>query len=141
MKKRIFTFPLLIFSIFSIACLISCREQPAEPLDLYEYQVPRETNDGWQTAGLDAVGINKEILTGLVNDIYDEKYEDIHGILIVTEYEWNFITPDILFSSGDLKLRPRDMAKFGFLYLNGGNYINPDPVDEIITQYILPAIE
>ena len=28
--------------------------------------------------------------------------------------------PDIVYASGDLKLRPRDMAKFGYLYLNDG---------------------
>lgn len=28
--------------------------------------------------------------------------------------------PDMIHASGNLKLRPRDMAKFGYLFLNGG---------------------
>jgi CubicO group peptidase (beta-lactamase class C family) len=35
-------------------------------------------------------------------------------------YEWQRIKPEIIFTSGDLMLRPRDMAKFGQLFLNKG---------------------
>lgn len=35
-------------------------------------------------------------------------------------YEWQKIKPEIIFTSGDLMLRPRDMAKFGQLFLNKG---------------------
>jgi CubicO group peptidase (beta-lactamase class C family) len=38
----------------------------------------------------------------------------------ITDYEWDFINPDMIHASGNLQLRPRDMAKFGTLYLNGG---------------------
>ena len=38
----------------------------------------------------------------------------------ITEYEWQFINPSLVYASGDLKLRPRDMARFGLLYLRGG---------------------
>jgi CubicO group peptidase (beta-lactamase class C family) len=38
----------------------------------------------------------------------------------ITNYEWDFINPDMIHASGNLQLRPRDMAKFGMLYLNGG---------------------
>jgi CubicO group peptidase (beta-lactamase class C family) len=38
----------------------------------------------------------------------------------ITNYQWDYINPDMVHASGNLKLRPRDMAKFGALYLNGG---------------------
>ncbi len=33
----------------------------------------------------------------------------------ITVYQWQKIKPEIVFTSGDLMLRPRDMAKFGQL--------------------------
>jgi CubicO group peptidase (beta-lactamase class C family) len=38
----------------------------------------------------------------------------------ITDFEWQMLPNDIVFTSGDLRLRPRDMAKFGLLFLNGG---------------------
>jgi len=38
----------------------------------------------------------------------------------ITEHEWKLVNPDFVWASGDLELRPRDMAKLGYLYLNGG---------------------
>jgi CubicO group peptidase (beta-lactamase class C family) len=38
----------------------------------------------------------------------------------ISLYEWQKIKPEIIFASGDLMLRPRDMAKFGQLFLNKG---------------------
>jgi CubicO group peptidase (beta-lactamase class C family) len=38
----------------------------------------------------------------------------------ITDYEWDYINPDMIHASGNLKLRPRDMAKLGYLYLNNG---------------------
>jgi CubicO group peptidase (beta-lactamase class C family) len=46
--------------------------------------------------------------------------ETLFGPLDITDYAWDFINPDMIHASGNLKLRPRDMAKLGSLYLNGG---------------------
>ena len=56
--------------------------------------------------------------TGLRIDEFTDRY--LFGPLGITDYEWKFINPDIVYTSGDLKLRPRDMAKLGQLYLNNG---------------------
>ena len=56
--------------------------------------------------------------TGLRIDDFAEKY--LFTPLGVTDYEWQFLNDDIVYTSGDLKLRPRDMAKLGQLYLNNG---------------------
>jgi CubicO group peptidase (beta-lactamase class C family) len=38
----------------------------------------------------------------------------------ITDFEWQMLPNGVVFCSGDLRLRPRDMAKFGYLFLNGG---------------------
>jgi CubicO group peptidase (beta-lactamase class C family) len=58
--------------------------------------------------------------TGLRIDNFAEKY--LFTPLSITEYEWNFLNPDVVYTSGDLKLRPRDMAKLGQLYLKDGTW-------------------
>lgn len=42
----------------------------------------------------------------------------------ITDFEWQMLPNDIVFTSGDLRLRPRDMAKFGYLFLNDGLWGN-----------------
>jgi CubicO group peptidase (beta-lactamase class C family)/penicillin V acylase-like amidase (Ntn superfamily) len=149
--------------------------------------------------------------TGLRMDDFAAEY--LFTPLGIINYEWDHINPDMIHASGNLKLRPRDMAKFGYLFLNSGvwndeqivsqewvetsteertstpwgagygyqwwqrtyrygstsvdsfyaagwggqriivfpsldmvlvftgwNYVGEEPVDEIVTQYILPAV-
>ncbi len=38
----------------------------------------------------------------------------------ITNYEWQMLPNNVVFASGDLRLRPRDMAKFGYLFLKKG---------------------
>jgi CubicO group peptidase (beta-lactamase class C family) len=45
-------------------------------------------------------------------------------------YEWQKIKPEIIFTSGDLMLRPRDMAKFGQLFLDKGVWNNKQVISE-----------
>jgi len=45
-------------------------------------------------------------------------------------YEWQKIKPEIIFTSGDLMLRPRDMAKFGQLFLNNGFWDGEQVISE-----------
>ena len=56
--------------------------------------------------------------TGLRMDDFAEKY--LFAPLGITDYEWDHINPDMIHASGNLELRPRDMAKLGYLFLNGG---------------------
>jgi CubicO group peptidase (beta-lactamase class C family) len=48
----------------------------------------------------------------------------------ITNYAWDFINSDFIHASGNLKLRPRDMAKLGYLFLNGGNWKGNQIVSE-----------
>ena len=46
--------------------------------------------------------------------------ENLFTPLKIDDYKWSELLNDVLYTSGDLKLRPRDMAKLGDLYLNNG---------------------
>ena len=40
----------------------------------------------------------------------------------ITDYQWDYINPEVVYTSGELEMRPRDLAKFGWLYLNDGRW-------------------
>jgi CubicO group peptidase (beta-lactamase class C family) len=76
-------------------------------------------------------------------DAFSDTY--LFTILGITDFEWQMLPDNVVFASGDLRLRPRDMAKFGQLFYNGGvwnqeqivsaNWIN----ESVITRfYMLP---
>jgi CubicO group peptidase (beta-lactamase class C family) len=56
--------------------------------------------------------------TGQRIDIFAKR--TLFDKLGITDFEWQMLPNDVVFTSGDLRLRPRDMAKFGYLFLNGG---------------------
>jgi CubicO group peptidase (beta-lactamase class C family) len=58
--------------------------------------------------------------TGMRMDHFAE--ENLFDPLGITNFQWDYITPSIVHASGNLQLRPRDLAKFGYLYLNGGEW-------------------
>lgn len=48
--------------------------------------------------------------------------ENLFEPLGITTFEWDYISPYMVHASGNLKLRPRDLAKFGYLFLNEGEW-------------------
>jgi CubicO group peptidase (beta-lactamase class C family) len=58
--------------------------------------------------------------SGLRLDEFAEKY--LFAPLGIAEAEWETMNSDVIHASGNLKLRPRDAAKFGYLYLNDGRW-------------------
>jgi CubicO group peptidase (beta-lactamase class C family) len=56
--------------------------------------------------------------SGLRLDHFSETY--LFAPLGITDFSWYLIRPDFVYASGDISLRPRDMAKLGQLYLQGG---------------------
>jgi len=95
----------------------------------------------WYYSGGD-VNLLGEVIkraTGLRVDDFAEKY--LFTPLGISEYEWAYINPDIVYTSGDLKLRPRDMAKFGYLYLNDGiwngeSIVSKEWIEDSTREYI-----
>ena len=51
----------------------------------YAYQIPAKLDDGWECADLKDVGINKEKIFEVIDQITKGKYKDIHSLLIVKD--------------------------------------------------------
>jgi len=66
--------------------------------------------------------------TGLRIDDFAEKY--FFSPLGISNYEWKFLNDNIVYTSGDLTIRPRDMAKLGQLYLNNGIWNHEQIISE-----------
>jgi CubicO group peptidase (beta-lactamase class C family) len=61
--------------------------------------------------------------TGINADIFAQRY--LFGPLGITQARWSYGEPDNLpHTGGGLNLRPRDMAKIGYLMLRGGRWDN-----------------
>lgn len=58
--------------------------------------------------------------SGLSVDKFAERY--LFEPLGITDYYWSKLPGEIVETGGGLFLRPRDMAKIGYLYLNGGQW-------------------
>ena len=64
-----------------------------------------------------------EIIRKTTNKRVDEfAKEYLFDPLGILEHQWQTVRGDILLCSGDLHLKPRDMAKFGLLFLNRGEW-------------------
>jgi len=70
----------------------------------------------------------------------------LFGPLGITNFEWQRLWSGLIVAHGDIYIRPRDMAKFGFLFLNDGVWngtqiISADWVNRSIQQYLpLPQV-
>jgi CubicO group peptidase (beta-lactamase class C family) len=84
--------------------------------------VVSEPGTYWYYSGGDTNLLGEVIreATGLRVDDFAEEF--LFGPLGISDHEWDHINPDVIHASGNLKLRPRDMAKFGLLFLNGGTW-------------------
>jgi CubicO group peptidase (beta-lactamase class C family) len=65
------------------------------------------------------------LLSYIIQRTTDQRFDDVAQDILfeplgIDQAAWGFINPDMVWASGDLQLRPRDMAKLGQLYLNGG---------------------
>lgn len=78
------------------------------------------TNWYYSGGGVNVLGEVVREGSGLRLDDFAERY--LFSPLGITEAEWDFLNSDTVHASGNLKLCPRDMAKFGSLYLNGGRW-------------------
>ena len=71
---------------YSVALLVLCCAvwlASCAPEHDHVYQIPAQTDDGWETASLEAVGMNTELLGELIERIDRKEYRNVHGVLIV----------------------------------------------------------
>lgn len=61
-------------------------------------------------------------------DEFSERY--LFSKLGIADYEWQKLPDGVIFCSGDLRLRPRDMAKIGYLFLNSGKWNGEQLISE-----------
>lgn len=56
---------------------------PADPGTMYQYTVPAETNDGWETAALSNEHLDADLVKALFERISNKTYKNIHSVLVV----------------------------------------------------------
>ena len=100
-----------------------------------------EPGSYWYYSGGDVnlLGVLFERATGRRIDEFSARH--LFGPLGISVFEWNYLKPDIVYASGELFLRPRDLAKFGYLYLNDGMWngtrvISKDWVDKSLQPHV-----
>jgi CubicO group peptidase (beta-lactamase class C family) len=90
----------------------------------YVLGMPMESEPGTQFLyNSGTVNVLGEIIrkaSGMRADDFAERF--LFNTLGIADFWWQELANDICYTSGDLKLRPRDMAKFGNLYLRNGNW-------------------
>jgi len=80
--------------------------------------------------------------TGMRMDVFADEY--LFEPLGITDYEWDYLNSEIIHASGNLELRPRDMAKLGYLFLKGGTWkgeriVSEEWIEESTKSHISPS--
>ena len=90
MKRRHnITISYFSFLLIPVIVIVSCTHQPPRvnrsglPQREYSYQIPEKLADGWETSSLEEEGVNLEKIAKLIEDILDEKYKNVHSVLLV----------------------------------------------------------
>jgi CubicO group peptidase (beta-lactamase class C family) len=88
------------------------------------------------------VNVLGEIIKRSTGKMMDEFAEEhLFNPLGISKVEWSFIQPNIIQASGSHYMRSRDVAKFGYLYLNEGKWndeqiLSSSWVEGTMTAYI-----
>jgi len=69
-------------------------------------------------AGVDALGEIIRIATGLRIENFSRQY--LFNPMGITSFQWQRLSNNLTCAHGDIYIRPRDLAKFGYLFLNNG---------------------
>lgn len=79
-----------ILRLISICVLLitACKNPPSEPESRgiqFDITTPEVTDDGWETDSLGSVGMNKQPIQNLINGIRNERYTEVHSVVIVKD--------------------------------------------------------
>lgn len=94
----------------------------------------------YNSGGTNVLGAVIEKYTGM--SLLDFGIEYLFDPLNIEGVEWQRISPDYYFASGGISLRPRDLAKIGYLFLNNGFWgedqiISPEWISESVQEHII----
>jgi len=88
---------------------------------------------------------NTNLLGDIVHQVSGERLDHfaenyLFSKLGITDYKWQYLRNNVVFCSGEIRLTPRDMAKFGQLFLDNGKWngeqiISQEWVDESTTTF------
>ena len=105
--------------------------QAEDPVD-YILAKPLVSEPGtrwyYHGGGTNLLGVIIHRATGMRMDQFAEQY--LFAPLGIEKHEWDYINADIVHASGNLALRPRDMAKLGYLFLNNGQWGDKQIISE-----------
>lgn len=93
---------------------------------------------------------NINVLSDLVRKTTEQNFltfadNNLFKPLGITYYRWDMLNPNYVFASGGLHLRPRDLAKVGYVFLNQGQWkgvqvISEEWIQGSITSCIDPHV-
>ncbi len=85
---------------------------------------PMTSNPGERWAYNSGASHLLSVIVNISTGIFTHEYAEdrLFEPLGITEYRWDMDPQGTAFGGSSLQLRPRDMAKFGFLFLNHGNW-------------------
>jgi len=82
-RKRVTFLLFILVCLYGIpSCHTSTGNEEAR-VNAYEYQVPPQTDDGWETASLNDVGMKQATIADMMNLLRARSDHYIHGIVIV----------------------------------------------------------
>ena len=114
-------------------------QDPIEYILSKDIVIPPGSVFEYSNCNTNLIGEIIHIATGMRIDEFAERF--LFSKLGVVDFEWQMISENVVFTSGDLRLRPRDMAKFGYLFLNYGEWqgetvISQDWIDQSTSMHI-----
>ena len=84
--------------------------------------VVHEPGTYWYYSGGDVNLLGQFLERATTESVEDFARAHLFEPLGISDSRWRYINPDVIYASGELELRPRDLAKFGSLYLNDGRW-------------------
>ena len=109
---------LVIACLFFSVLMLSACTQTSEPINNisdYQYNVPIESNDGWETASLTDVGLNLQPFIAMINALNAREINNVHSILVVKNGNLVF---EEYFPGSDFDLDEASLAELA----GGGGY-------------------
>ena len=81
--KQIGIISFCIFIIFFISSCAARYNHHGLPQYGYEYRIPQQLDDGWQTTTLEAKGVDSEKIHVMMTKILEGDIDNIHGIVVI----------------------------------------------------------